>query len=139
MAAYVTAGSDNVNVKSLKKVLTDAMQELSKKKTGKTANVTTHDDLTSMFTTFIQETVGMHNYFNQNLKETNQKLEEAQDKIKTLEESRKSDGEELIKLKKELVSTKLELERNQQVANRDTFKLCGVKEPTNPAGGHEDK
>ena len=67
MAAYVTAGSDDVNVKSLKKVLTDAMQELSKKKTGKAANTITHDELTSLWTTMIQETVGMHNYFDQNL------------------------------------------------------------------------
>ena len=77
----------------------------------------------------IKGNVGMYNYFDE-------KLNEAQDEIKSLKEVNKSQGDELVKVKKELVSTKLELERSQQIANRDTFKLCGIKEPTE--GGHED-
>ncbi|MEL6989900.1 MAG: hypothetical protein AAGK97_18980, partial [Bacteroidota bacterium] len=111
-----------------------AMKELSKKK--KPTAALTIEDFTNVYSEIIKGNVGMHNYFEEKLNEANHKLEEAHDEIKSLKEASKSQGDELIKVKKELVSTKLELERSQQIANRDTFKLCGIKEPTE--GGHED-
>ena len=44
----------------------------------------------------------------------------------------------ITNLTKALVTTKLELEKTQQHANRDTFKLCNVKEPELPQGEFEN-
>ena len=138
MAAYTTASSEDVNVKSQLAVINNAMQEIAKKKKGKGADNLTIEDFTKLYETIVKENVGMHNYFNHSLGETNHKLE-AESELKALKEAHKSQGDELIKVKKELVSTKIELERSQQIANRDTFKLCGVKEPTlRPGQKYED-
>ena len=47
-------------------------------------------------------------------------------------------GLRITNLTKALVTTKLELEKTQQHANRDTFKLCNVKEPQLPQGEFEN-
>ena len=136
MSAFVTAGSEDANVKYLQGALMNAMKDLlSKKKKGSALTI---EDFINVHNEIIKENVGMYNYFDQ-------KLGEAHDEIKSLKDTSKSQGDELINVKKELVSTKkelvstkLELERSQQHANRDTFKLCGIKEPTNLGGGYEN-
>ena len=41
-------------------------------------------------------------------------------------------------LREKIVQTKLEQEKSQQYQNRDTFKICGIKEPTLGPRQHED-
>ena len=96
MAAFVTADSEDVNVKHLQGAFMNAMKELSKKKKGTPLTI---DDFINVHNEMIKDNVGMFNYFDQ-------KLGEAQDKIKLLKETSKSQGDELINVKKELVSNK---------------------------------
>ena len=42
------------------------------------------------------------------------------------------------RLRKQLVNTHLELERSNQYSNRDTFKICGIKEPQSANGQHRE-
>ena len=46
--------------------------------------------------------------------------------------------EQVSSLEEKLLNTRLELEKNQQYQNRDTFKICGIKEPSLPPNVQED-
>ena len=61
----------------------------------------------------------------------NAKLEERDTKIAKLEEENATH-------KKYILHTRIEHEKLQQYINRDTFKICGIEEPTLPPNVHED-
>ena len=46
-------------------------------------------------------------------------------------EKDKARDEEVLFLRDQVVNLRLDLEKSQQYNNRDSFKICGIKEPTN--------
>ena len=50
------------------------------------------------------------------------KLRKKKDKVR---------DEEVLFLRNQVVNLRLDLEKSQQYNNRDSFKICGIKEPTN--------
>ena len=112
------------------------MDELNKKKSnGKTLTVENYMHVTQVL---LDQHVGMFNYFDKQLKENKEELKQVKaDKAKQDIVITDLTGK-METYKKELVSTKLELEKTQQHANRDSFKLCNIKEPQLPQGHFED-
>ena len=133
---FVAASNDDVNALFLINKFKSTMDELSKKKSnGKALTVENYMHVTQVL---LEQHVGMFNYFDKQLKENKEELKQVKaDKAKQDLVITDMAGK-METYKKELVSTKLELEKTQQHANRDSFKLCNIKEPQLPQGHFED-
>ena len=137
MASIVAAPIDNVNVKHLNDSLKVAVDGLTKPTKNERLNeVLTTNNYLQAQGKLNCELVGMINHLNDKINDVvnvNTTLKTELDSVKT---ENKEQSEEITKLRKLLVSFGLNLERHQQFQNRDTFKICGLEEPTDSQ--HED-
>ena len=78
------------------------------------ADILTKSDAKTLFLTFSKELIEMV----VNLKDE-------------IAEKDKVRDEEVLFLRNQVVNLRLDLEKSQQYNNRDSFKICGIKEPTN--------
>ena len=129
------SNDDDTNALYLMNKFKSTMDELNKKKSnGKALTVENYMHVTQVL---LEQHVGMFNYFDKQLKENKEELKQVKaDKAKQDIVITDLTGK-METYKKELVSTKLELEKTQQHANRDSFKLCTIKEPQLPQGHFE--
>ena len=133
---YVAADSNDTNALYLINKFKAVMNELTKKP-NKGKNLTVEDYI-HVTQVMLEQQVGLYNYFDTKLKENKEELKQTKDKLKVVEDEKVKQDLRITNLTKALVTTKLELEKTQQHANRDTFKLCNVKEPQLPQGEFED-
>ena len=73
--------------------------------------------------------VGMFNHLNNRINEVVNENTTLKAELNSVKTANLEHVEEITKLRKALVSFGLNLERHQQFQNRDTFKICGLKEP----------
>ena len=133
---YVAADSNDTNALYLINKFKAVMNELTKKPNrGKNLTVEDYIHVTQVM---LEQQVGLYNYFDTKLKENKEELKQTKEKLKAAEDEKVEQGLRITNLTKALVTTKLELEKTQQHANRDTFKLCNVKEPELPQGEFEN-
>ena len=133
---YVAADSNDTNALYLINKFKAVMNELTKKPNrGKNLTVEDYIHVTQVM---LEQQVGLYNYFDTKLKENKEELKQTKEKLKVAEDEKVKQGLRITNLTKALVTTKLELEKTQQHANRDTFKLCNVKEPQLPQGEFEN-
>ena len=133
---YVAADSNDTNALYLINKFKAVMNELTKKP-NKGKNLTVEDYI-HVTQVMLEQQVGLYNYFDTKLKENKEELKQTKEKLKVAEDEKVKQGLRITNLTKALVTTKLELEKTQQHANRDTFKLCNVKEPQLPQGEFEN-
>ena len=120
MASRANVGSDDPTLLYLKNVHKETMQALPKRTNKEAQNdILTKQDFNTASTSMYTEMIGLINDLKSDLKDNDAKDR----RIDFLE--KKVDF-----LEKQLLKTCLELEKSQQYQNRDTLKICGIKEPT---------
>ena len=132
MASIVAASHEDINVKYLTENLKTILQGQPKPTKAERQS----DAITTSFYEQTQgkilcEIVGLFNYLITKVEKVQEIVGPMRTEITTL-------TDENAKLKKALVNTRLDFERSQQYHNRDTFKLCGIKEPRLTPGQYED-
>ena len=141
MAPFVAADNNDAYVKHLTNLLMKEMEEVSKKsktKNEKIADILTSENYVHVTKFMLTQHVGLANHFYKKIDDVLALVKVLQDEGKAKDLKIASQAEELTTVKKALVTTKLELEKTQQHVNRDTFKLCNVKEPELPQGEFEN-
>ena len=141
MAPFVAADNNDAYVKHLTNMLMKEMEEVSKKsktKNEKIADILTSENYVHVTKFMLTQHVGLANHFYKKIDDVLALVKVLQDEGKAKDLIIASQAEELTTVKKALVTTKLELEKTQQHVNRDTFKLCNVKEPELPQGEFEN-
>ena len=142
MAPFVAADTNDVNVKHLTTLFMNVMDDLSSKpsknKNDRIADILTSENFVHVVKKMLTHNVGLHNQNTKKMDEVMARLKAVEDREVAKDQIIATQAEELISVKKALVSTKLELEKTQQHVNRDTFKLCNVKEPQLAQGEFED-
>ena len=120
-SAAITAAYDSSNAK----YHIARFKEITQKATKPTKAERQQDAITNL-----GEVVGLFDHMMKKVKAVEETVEPMQHQITTL-------TNENLKLKKALVNKSLDFERSQQYHNRDTFKLCGVKEELEPGQQYE--
>ena len=139
MANYVAATIDDVNAKHLNETLKVAMQDVKKvSKNERCADALTTATYMTTQTKLYSELVGMLNHLNNEIKDVKAENTALKAEMNTVKDDALKQREENITLKKALINTCLNLERHQQFQNRDTFKICGIEEPTLQPGHFEN-
>ena len=119
MASRANVGSNDPTLLYLKGIHKETMQALPKRSKSPAHNdILTKQDYEQATTSMYTEIIGLFNNLKNDLKNDDSKDQ----RIEFLE--KKCDY-----LEKQLVKTHLELEKSQQYQNRDTLKICGIKEP----------
>ena len=139
MAAIVAATMEDVNAKYLIGKFQEIIQETAKPN----AEAKKKDGITSTYyesstAKLLLEVTGFFNYLIGEIDPLKQRVSSLEEKDKKKDEKIKTLEDENKMLKKNLVNKCLEFERSQQYQNRDTFKLCGIKEPELPPNQYED-
>ena len=124
------------------KYLITRFKEIAQKATKPTKTEKTQDAITTTYyenshSEFLGEVVGLFDHLMKKVKAIEETVGPMQQQITTLTDDNKMLKDENKMLKKTLVNKSLEFERSQQYHNRDTFKLCGVKEELEPGKQYE--
>ena len=125
MAGVAVTESNNPNFVHLKKFIEDKISELPKCNKNNKNDFLSRAEATILLVAVIGEMWELVENQKKDAKEESDK------EISLLKE-------ENAFLREKIVHTKLEQEKSQQYQNRDTFKICGIKEPTLGPKQHED-
>ena len=125
MAGVAVTESNNPNFVHLKKFIEDKISELPKCSKNNKNDFLSRAEATILLVAVIGEMWELVENQKKDAKEESDK------EITLLKEDNAF-------LREKIVHTKLEQEKSQQYQNRDTFKICGIKEPTLGPKQHED-
>ena len=132
MAPISAASIDDINanhlIETVKKIIQEEPKPSMNQRKNEAITATYYENIQTKVTC---ELVGILNYFIDEVKTVKNQIEPMKVQLTSL-------TQENTMLKKALVSKCLEQERTQQYSNRDTFKLCGIKEPSLAPGQYED-
>ena len=139
MANFVATTIDDVNAKHLNETLKEAMKDVKElSKNERCKDTLTNATYMATQAKLICQFVGMLNHLNNEIQEVKAENTTLKTEINTVKEDALKQREENITLKKALINTCFNLERHQQFQNRDTFKICGIEEPTLQPGEFEN-
>ena len=119
--SYAVVGSNDPNLLTLKATLKESIDGLPKRgKMPPAAEVMTRTDAQIVMTNNNKEVIGMLNGLRYNM-----------DQLKATYDLKLQEKDTVIeRLNERIVKLSLALEKSQQYNNRDSFKICGIREPT---------
>ena len=127
----------------VKSLLADGLKDCPKQnQKNSIADILTREDFEKvapkMYLDLVNKMCDLEERLNKKVDAKDAKIRSLEDRTQSLESRIDEKDQQIATLHKYVLQTRLELEKLQQYENRDTFKICGIPEPTLPQGQYED-